>query len=205
VRITVERIVDDATCELFLGVYKKAFAPMATRAVARQALTDAEFREEVRSESVLKVMGWDDEGEPAAMGLVATDLSLVPWISPAFFAARFPEYYERGAVYYFGALLVRPDAQGKGWAEAIVREVLAIMLRNRAICAGDYCRFNVEMAKVPAMVARTTGEIVPMRIDEIDTQHYFAYVPEFEPAEIDLREPAAGVPSTPARVLAPGA
>src|SRR5687768_15397702 len=95
--------------EDFLAVYRAAFAPLEKLAPARQAYDDDEFRHEMADEHVMKLIAWDNSGVACGMAFIATDLSVVPWISVPYYAHRFPEHYARGAVFYIGAMLVRPE------------------------------------------------------------------------------------------------
>ena len=90
-RVTIETVIDESTTEQFLQLYRAAFDPLEGLAAGRQALTDDEFREEMRLETVLKFIGWDRRERPVAMVVIATDLETVPWVSPGFWRERYPE------------------------------------------------------------------------------------------------------------------
>jgi hypothetical protein len=175
--ITMETRLDDATIEEFLGVYRDSFAPLEDKAAARQSLTDDEFREEMLEESVLKFVAWDKRGRPAALAFVATDLSIVPWVSVPYYAARFPDHFSRGAVYYFGALLVRTDLRGGIAAAELLKELTRFVSINRGIAAFDCCRYNEETINVPELVAAGGRQICEIDTQEIDAQRYYAYTP----------------------------
>jgi hypothetical protein len=175
--ITMETRIRDSTIEEFLGVYRDSFSPLEDKAAARQSLTDDEFREEMREESVLKFVAWDKTGHPAALAFVATDLSVVPWISVPYFAARFPEHFSRGAVYYFGALLVRTDLRGGVAAAALLKELTRFVSINRGIAAFDCCRYNEETINLPELVAAGGRQICEIDTQEIDAQRYYAFTP----------------------------
>jgi hypothetical protein len=78
--------------EEFLAVYRAAFAPLETRAAARQSFDDDEFRDEMVDTRVLKFVAYDADGEACAMAFMATDLHAVPWISVPYFAHKFPDH-----------------------------------------------------------------------------------------------------------------
>lgn len=175
--ITMETRLDDPTIEEFLGVYRDSFAPLEDKAAARQSLTDDEFRDEMREASVLKFVAWDKSHRPAALAFVATDLSIVPWISVPYFAARFPDHFARGVVYYFGALLVRTDLRGSTAAAQLLKELTRFVSLNRGIAAFDCCRYNEETIKLPDLVAAGGRQICEIDTQEIDAQRYYAYTP----------------------------
>lgn len=175
-RITLERSIDVETQEQFLAIYREAYAPLESLAAARQTLTDTEFRDEMQLDSVLKFIGWNNDNEPCAMCFVATDLSVVPWISPAFFGGHFPEHYARRAIYYFGALLVRPVDQDGPWIAKMLEALALKAASDRAVCAFDCCEFNVTQVGVPTFVAEMTARHAELVTHEIDVQRYYAYV-----------------------------
>lgn len=173
----VERITEVPTdlVEQFLGVYRRAFAPLEIRAAARQALTDDEFREEMGDARVLKFVAYDDSGEAAALAFMALDLSVVPWVSVPYFAHRFPDHHARGAIFYVGALLVRPDRQGGPWMKAVVDDMITYVGEHRGVAAFDCCGFNTDVVKLPDTLARATHTLAYAETAEVDTQRYFAY------------------------------
>src|SRR5688572_8581954 len=119
-RVDIIESVPEPIVEEFLQVYRAAFAPLVTRSPARQWLTDDEFRHDMADESVKKFVARGSDGEIMALAFMSTDLETVPWISAPYFAHKFPDHFARGAVYYFGAMLVRPERQGGPWAKYLL-------------------------------------------------------------------------------------
>ncbi|MBK5224433.1 MAG: hypothetical protein JJE52_16480 [Acidimicrobiia bacterium] len=208
-RVTIETVIDAPTTDQFLELYRAAFDPLDGLAAGRQALSDEEFREEMELESVLKFIGWDRRERPAAMVVIATDLDVVPWISPEFWRRRFPEHAERNAIFYFGALLVSPTVRGGPWAHRMLSETVKYTARNRAVAAFDCCRHNVESVELPRMVADVAHALSYADTELVDTQSYYAYNlhglrdPEAEIVlttrdtdQIDLRSDVAATPTS---------
>lgn len=177
VPVRVDRLtsVPDDLARAFLAVYRAGFAPLETRAAARQTLTDDEFLAEMRDPRVTKLVAFDAAGEAGSMAIVATDLSLVPWISVPYYAARFPEQFARGAVYYVNAAVVRPDRQGGPWAKVVLDELYRFVAENRAVMAFDSCGFNVEVVKLVESTARACHRIAHVATVELDRQYYYAF------------------------------
>ncbi len=212
-RVTIERVIDDpVVVEEFLELYRSAFSPLDTLAAGRQALTDDEFRAELVEESVLKFVGRNDDDRPVAMAIMATDLATLPWISPAFWQARYPEQFARNAIFYVGALLVAPEAQGSMWFHRLLRETIIYAAERRGVGAIDVCRYNAQSVDIPRAVAKVSRSLTDVAIEEVDTQTYWAFVYDGlkpgrgstlvaadaigePPDEIDLRDPSSiGVP-----------
>ena len=81
----------------------------------------------------------------AAVGVITLtrQLDAVPWISPEYFAARYPEQWARNAVYYLGIRAWPGPSPGvqrswrrspESWSQPMVAE--------RAVIAYDMCSYN---------------------------------------------------------------
>lgn len=175
--VRVERMttVPEELVGPFLAVYRAAFEPLATRAACRQSLTDDEFREEMRDARVTKLVAFDANGEAGSMAIVATDLSVVPWISVPYYAHRYPEQFARGAVYYVNAAVVRPDRQGGPWTKVVLEDLYRFVAENRAVMAFDACGFNVDVIKLVEATARAAHRIAHVEDVELDVQRYYAF------------------------------
>jgi hypothetical protein len=173
-RIECTTELDPALVPAFLALYRESFAPLEILSAARQSLTDDEFLEEMAHPAVVKWVGYVDE-QPVALMFFSKDLSILPWISVPYFAHYFPDHYGRGAIYYFGGLLVQPEHRGgrviKAMLEAGTRQIAA----DDAIAAFDCCAFNVAEIRLPEMIAKIAGRLCDLTTHDIDTQHYYPY------------------------------
>ena len=176
-RVDLVGEVEPRVAEEFRVIYRAAFEPLMVKSPARQWLTDDEFMHEMADPSVLKfVARAHEDDEIVALGLMSTDLSTVPWISEPFFAARFPEHYARNAIYYFGAMLVRPERQGGPWAKYLMDHFFYFLAERQGIGAFDCCGFNVDTVALPDLVARVGHRVVHMELQTLDQQAYYAAV-----------------------------
>lgn len=202
-RVTTETVIDASTTERFLELYRAAFDPLVPLAAARQSLTDDEFREEMVDPSVLKYVGWDDSGAPVALVMIATDLTRVPWISPEFWERRYPDHYRRGAIHYYGALLVSPQVRGGPWAVRMLTEATRFTAGLPGIAAFDCCRYNVDEVHLPELIASIGKRICRFETVEVDVQRYYAYVSHgLLDVDIDLTEQGGAVPAAEGAVAA---
>lgn len=168
------RVVSPELAARFLVLYNAAFAPLAPLAPARQGLTDDEFLQQMAEPTVVKFVAWDDLGEPVAMAFMATDLNVVPWISPSYFEARFPEHFARAAVYYFGALLVSPGCRGGRWAGVVLDAATRFVVADRAVAVFDCCEHNATR-RLPQLIARAARRVGELETVELAPQRYYAY------------------------------
>jgi len=177
VRIETPALLSDDVAEEFCKLYRTAFEPLDVLAAARQSLTDEEFLEELAHPSVFKWLVYDDFDRPCALSFMTNDLTTVPWVSIPFYKARFPDHFERKAIYYFGGLLVHPEYQGSSVVKDLLVQVMLKVGADDAICAFDCCGFNVDVKRFPKLVgdfAELVNEFVDLQ--EVDVQRYYAYV-----------------------------
>jgi hypothetical protein len=163
--------VDGDVTSRYWKLYDEAFACMRAVAPCRQYLTEDEFREEMEDERIIKFVLWEGD-DPVAMMLVARDLRAIPWISPDYFAARYPEHYADGRIYYAGALLTAPHERRLGNANRLLVEVATFIAERRAVMAYDCAGVNDEF--LPALIRQVADQVGEYREDKLDMQHYYA-------------------------------
>lgn len=178
--MSVQTAVDELLEKQLVEIYHAAFEPLEVLSPARQSFTDDELLAQLRSEKVFKFIGLDENESPCAMGLLATDLAEVPWISPRYFAHRYPQWYDRGRLYYVSTVMVAPDQKQTGtWIMALIRALTRRTAVDGALMAFDFCQANVEGGGLPRaidVVARRMFDRVEWT--DLDTQHYQALLVE---------------------------
>lgn len=174
VRITVEDTLDDAVTEEFLRLYVATFSPLAVRAAARQVLHREEFVAEMRDPRVLKYVARDADGRAVGLSTLTRDLETVPWISPDYFAARYPEHTVRDAVFYLGFTLVAPHHQRAGVFQVMIEEMIARVLAERGVCGWDICAYNEEVLGFSTSIAALIRRHADVTVGPVDAQTYFA-------------------------------
>jgi hypothetical protein len=175
-RITVfsQAEVNDDEAEAFYQLYERAFAPLRTLAAARQELTRSEFLDEMRDARVVKLVARREDGQPLGLATLATDLACVPWISPEFFAARYPRHAARNALYYVGAILAEREARRGGAVESLIDSITQRVMDDDAICLYDICGYNDGHLSLHARIESRAGTIVPVTSERLDVQTYYA-------------------------------
>jgi hypothetical protein len=173
-RIDTLSTVDAGMSEQFLGLYRAAFAPLDELAPARQGLTDEEFAFQMDDHTVMKVVGYDRADDPVALTFMSPNLATVPWISPQYFQARFPDHMARRAVFYFGGLLVREQERAGPWAILVLEEAVRRVTEAGGVAIFDCCAHNVDR-KLPELIARVARRVCVLETAELEPQRYFAY------------------------------
>ncbi len=172
-KITIERTIGAETIEIFYATYVAAFDPLRTNAAARHLLTAEEFAAEMTDERIDKYVAWDDNGRPAALTTLTTDLSAVPWISPDYFAARYPEHFQRGALYYLGYTLVHPEYERQGLFARMAARIVRRLNEERAVCAFDVGGYNDKTHSFGATIGALSRSL-DMSLETVDVQTYYA-------------------------------
>ncbi|VXC16938.1 hypothetical protein [Nocardioides sp. AX2bis] len=174
ISIAVERAMDEAVTERFWRLYLETFAPMAVVAVARQVLHREEFVEEMADPRVMKYVARDDAGEVVGLTTLTRDLETVPWISPQYFAARYPEHAARDAVFYLGFTLVTPDQRRSRVFQSMIEEVIEHVRDARGVCGWDVCAYNERVLGFSTMITALLHHHADCTVEAVDTQLYSA-------------------------------
>jgi hypothetical protein len=170
--ITVESHIADEHVAGFYELYAAAFGPVQTRAAARHLLSAEEFAAEMADKRIDKYVAWNDAGEPVALTTLTADLSAVPWISPQFYAFRYPQETARGALFYLGYALVDRSRADERTYPAMTQRIVERVGAVRGVCVFDVCAYN-DSRSVGRLWAKTASRGVA-EIEAVDTQTYYA-------------------------------
>ena len=171
--ITVETHIDLDTAQKFYELYLEAFGELATKAVARQVLHKHEFMDEMDDERVYKYLAWDKKGQVVAMCTLTSHLETVPWVSPAYFTHKYPEHASRGAVYYLGFVLVRPQYRRSHLFHQLIERVVEVLVSERAVCSYDVCGHNDEVLRLGGIIEALLHRIADVDVAPVDAQTYY--------------------------------
>lgn len=174
ITIEIERAMDEAVTERFWRIYLETFTPMAVVAVARQVLHREEFVEEMADPRVMKYVARDATGEVVGLTTLTRDLETVPWISPQYFAARYPEHTARDTVFYLGFTLVTPEQRRSKVFQAMIEEVIGHVRDARGVCGWDVCAYNEQVLGFSTMITSLLNSHAACTVEAIDTQLYSA-------------------------------
>ncbi|MCY7401262.1 MAG: pyruvoyl-dependent arginine decarboxylase [Nocardioides sp.] len=179
ITVTLEKTVDLATARRYYELYRDTFGDLEDKAAARQLLHEHEFLEEMVDDRVHKYVARDEDGEAVGITTLTADLETVPWISPPYFAKRYPEHHARGAIYYLGFTLVHPSRRTARVFHAMFTRMAELMVAEKAVAAWDMCLFNDER-RVGGNGGRLLARLADITIEPVDRQTYYTGV--FHPA-----------------------
>lgn len=172
-RFTREYRVEAQPALAFYELYETSFGPLRVQALARQVLTEAEFHDQMADASVMKYVAWDDADRPVGLCTLTNRLASVPWISPEYFADRYPEHWRRDAVWYFGFVLAHPDERRSRFIDQLVDVGIGELVQQHAICAWDMCAYNDETLGIGTRLAQSFQRLTGVAPRLADTQNYY--------------------------------
>lgn len=173
-RFTCQAQIEDDHIRQFFELYELAFGPLAVRAAARQVLTFEEFHAQMRNSSVEKYVAWDDVGEPIGLITLTKNLQSIPWISPQYYAARYPEQWARNAIYYLGFALAHPSMRHQRFIETIIGVGMTKLPAEQAVMAYDLCAFNNAALRFTDRIEQVLGSDPAIHLEALDSQIYYA-------------------------------
>jgi hypothetical protein len=172
-RFTRESIIIGTTAEVLLPLYRRSFDPLRIRAAARQVLTREEFFGQLEDHRVDKYVAWADNGEPIGIITLTRHLHSVPWISPEYFEARYPEQWERNAIYYLGFACARTTAQIPTFLETAITLAIEWLAMERAVIAYDLCFHNNSVLGFSERIEEIFQQNSAYRPEKLDSQIYY--------------------------------
>ena len=154
-------------------VYEESFGPLRVLAAARHVLTQDEFAEELDDPRIWKYIALDREGRPAGLATLADDLSALPWISPEYYAHKYPEETSRRAAFYNGLTLVRPDMRRYPVFARLVACIGTRVAATRGIVAFDIGGFNDQDRSLAKVTGRLLNKVAEFDVQAVDVQTYY--------------------------------
>ena len=106
---------------------------------------------------------------------MSPNLATVPWISPQYFQARFPDHMARRTrCSTSGACWSREPERAGPWAVLVLEEAVRRVTEAGGVAIFDCCAHNVDR-KLPELIARVARRICVLETAELEPQRYFAY------------------------------
>lgn len=173
-RFTREAIILGTAADILYALYRQAFDPLRVQAAARHVVSREEFLHQMEDERIDKYVAWDAEATPIGMITLTRRLDAVPWISPEFYAARYPDQWARNAVYYLGFGMARPSTREARFLETCAAMCVEPLVAERAVIAYDVCSYNNEVLGFADRIARAAQHGSLSQLQKLDTQVYYA-------------------------------
>jgi hypothetical protein len=156
------------------ALYVDLFTEVDELAAQRHLMTPAEFADVYADEDVLKFYAVDDKGTPIGMSVLTRRLEAWPLISPRFFARRWPELYQRQAIWYIGFVGVLPKHVHA--FRQLVSDMYPFVIGTAGVAVMDFCTYNVTARRLPEVTLRLLGRLNPAAgMHVLDTQSFVLY------------------------------
>lgn len=156
----------------FWALYERAFGPLRVLAAARQVLTEDEFAAELDNPRVWKYVALDKDGDLAGLTTLSDDIATMPWISPEYFAHRYPCEWRRGAVFYVGVTLVRPDMRRDHIFSMMAKHLGQRVAAAQGVLGYDLCSFNDQGRSLGRVIEQIAAEDFES-VQAVDVQTYY--------------------------------
>jgi hypothetical protein len=176
IRVVAQETLDAAETESFYRDYVTAFDHLRVHAAARQVLTRDEFVEEMADPRVIKLVARGTDGEAVGLSTLVTSLDIVPWISPEYYAARYPEQASRAAIYYVGFMVTHARRRSLSAFPLMLNAIIDRCTADHAVCLWDICAYNNDSMSLATGVASHVARVTGLRALALDTQTYYAVV-----------------------------
>ncbi len=165
---TEENPIPESVLDQVVTMYATIFGEDARSSSPHDQVnyTPEELREAARDSSHL-VFALLRETKLQAFILVTTDLSRAPWVSPWYFQKRFPDYYQRGLIYYVTVVA----SYGGGAGQHLMRRLMSFVhLEKQGMVAYDYSRNK--NSQLPVLINSAIRDHPEIIHEELDAEVY---------------------------------
>jgi ribosomal protein S18 acetylase RimI-like enzyme len=167
-QLETHEVIEGDTVDTLFDLYLRAFDSLRTTAAAQHMMTLDYFADVLADKRVTKHLVTDLERN--------NDLTAYPYVSPDYFAHRWPEEYAQGRVWYVGFLAVDPDYQGTGAVAHLVGSICQAVSETGGVVGLDVCGYNEQSLRLPTALLRLGRTFSPgVSHQRVDTQSYWAY------------------------------
>jgi hypothetical protein len=174
--ISTAPIIADDLLEDTWKLYQQAFDSLRYRAAARHVMYASEFDAVMADPRITKYLAHDAQGVLQGAGSMTSDLLALPFLSPEYFAHRWPERYQAGQIYYIGFLAVHPDAYGAGIFGELVEHMTKEVADVDGLAVVDVCADNKDRLHLPRALNSLASTWAPqVQMSTLDTQSYIGY------------------------------
>ncbi len=174
-RTEVVHGLDEDTAARSWELYVEAFTPLVPLTAHPHLLHRQEFLDLVRHPRVESYLLRDDDGALIGQASLTNDLTLIPWISPAFYRRRWPEAAAEGRLHFMAFLFVAPRFQRHGLLGPLAREAARPLADRRAVLGFDVCEFNDAQLSFTRILDEEVARLgAGHDIAVIDVQRFYA-------------------------------
>lgn len=173
-RTVATRSVDPDLLPALWELYRGSFEELLRTSLLDQRMRHEEFARLVKSDHVYKIIGWRGD-RIVGLATLTNDLGLVPLLSTAALAERYPDEVARDALFYAVFVCVAPSER-RG---SLFAKLVGTMMRITGARGGTGI-FDVSMASekhgVASQIHRIASWFPDASVDLVDRQVYYEVV-----------------------------
>jgi ribosomal protein S18 acetylase RimI-like enzyme len=176
--LVMHEVIDGDLVDPLYELYERAFDPLRWAAAAPHTMSREHFAQLLADKRVVKHVVFDTQRDnrPCGIATLTNDLSSYEYVSPEYFAHRWPEEFAQGRVWYVAFLAVDPDYQGTGTVAHLVGSICQVVSETGGVVGLDVCGYNEQAIRLPAALLRLGRTFSPgVTHQRVDTQSYWAY------------------------------
>lgn len=177
--MTVKRVdvLDGDLLEPAWQLYTNAFTDLKELAANRHMMYRSEFNDVMADPRITKFLILDDAGVPAGMITWTAQLDAVPLIAPEFYAARWPEHFAQGRIFYILFFATAPTARKTRAFIDGFADLFSIAEPVDGLVALDICTFNEAEHHLPQNILKLLRRMSGDRslAERSDTQSFWTF------------------------------
>jgi GNAT superfamily N-acetyltransferase len=174
--VTTAPTIHDDLLEDAWKLYQQSFDSLRYRAAARHVMYASEFDAVMADARITKYLAHDDNGMLQGASTMTSDLTALPFLSPEYFAHRWPERYQAGQIFYIGFMAVHPDFIGSGIFGQLVERMTKEVADVDGLAVVDVCADNKDRLHLPRALNSLASTWAPqVQMSTLDTQYYIGY------------------------------
>lgn len=179
-RIVLAESLEGAIAEELWRMYEPSMTELAALAASSTAYGHDDFLAMLAEPRIMKYLAQDDDGTTVGLLAITRHLELAYWISPEYFAARWPKEYADGHIYYVATMAMHPDHRGLGGFKQLLEPIAHIASRENGVVAFDSCAYNKGTIDMFMRVLRYGVEFTGRQPEGHELDHLTFYAVTFD-------------------------
>lgn len=169
-------VTDRNVLDRLWNLYSLAYDKIAEQDVSREILFRSEFDEVMADPTYRITVVRDDDNEPIAMAVVATDIAVTRYLSVPYFRKNYPDRFAEGRIHYIMWVVVHPDHQAGRASWELARAGFAPEVADGALLVFDMPASNQtqDQGGVVELFRRVANSIAEVELESFGASRYYA-------------------------------
>ena len=169
-------VTDRTLLDSLWELYTRAYVKIAEEDVSRETLYRSEFDDVMADPTYRTTVVRDDDNQPIAMAVVATDISVTRYRSVPYFRRHYPDRMAEGRVHYIMWVVVHPDHQAGSASWELARAGFSSEVDEGALLVFDLPESNQgsDEGGVVELFRRVASSIAEVELESFGRSRYYA-------------------------------